>query len=397
VSQFPVVTKQPHNKKCLSLTSIEMHGQFKYQPERRCNSSTTSKSFGSKKQSSSTSSSSDRVAAKIRRGNRQRSEEEDPRLSSAYCGLFLLAAVVAVVLAGDSFFVHLYSSILEDATPPELLPAAFHPLTYNDCLTHERLLDLRILSPADEELTANPQVSMTVHGDFFRAASSRGQLREALVRVRLDDEDLSFPGGNNMTIPLDDRFDLAFDLSYFGFGRRKAPYKLTAEIFVPLLSSDVHYAEAASVNKHTLTSLHTVYFFYIPIAEAESEVQVAPAAVAQTEATAQGNELLRQQHYQKEQELEQEVATPTGAVSTHTNADVGDASSSGESVEDAVTGPSAPPATKPITVEGPDAFPGFRFSKMLSLSYRGGCTGGAAPQQEGNVGAIKLGFDIHPQ
>mmetsp|Transcript_14707 Transcript_14707/g.24388 ORF Transcript_14707/g.24388 Transcript_14707/m.24388 type:complete len:499 (+) Transcript_14707:86-1582(+) len=329
---------------------------------------------------------SDTSSSDRKRSDRSSTTKDRNALSLAYFTLFIMASVVVILLVGDGFFVELYSKLL-DEPPKEQLPDSF-PLTYANCHWNERLLSLKITSPADEELTANSGVSMTVTGEFFRAESSRGQQREVFVRVRLDDsEDLHFPGGNNMTIPLDDQFDLSFDLAFFGFGKKKAPFKLTAEVFVPLSASDLHLAECAAGGAHVLAAAHSVHFFFIPVVDGDAgEAGEAGASEVPPHASTPPAE----PRHESMMTTAAEVEGSSTSMRPGVHGESGDASLSDQGAWVA-EGASVPGL--PLTTDADDSAPGFRHSKQLSLAYRGGCTG-ASPE---NTGTIKLGITLHPQ
>ena len=295
-------------------------------------------------------------------------EIKSSELARAYCGLFVLMAVVVVILAGDDFFIAMYNSMADDVSPPKLLPrnVSGESLSYNDCLVNDRLLSLRILQPLDEELTANPTVRMVVDGELFKAATSEGQRRDAIVRVRMDNTDLIFNnGGNNLTIALDEDFNLSFDFSLFGFGKNRAPYKLTAEIFIRVLPQDMHFFECDESKKYILTSSSTVHFFYFPLQEVidtkEREYSKHDNIPSSVEVPVREEEdMFLADNFDSGQQM---VASPQQAVSSHTMS---------------------------MTIDGADACPGFRFSKLLSLSYQGGCSG------TDSIAEIRVGINIHP-
>lgn len=323
-------------------------------------------------------------------------------LKKAYFSLFLLAAALIVLLTGDSFFIQLYRNILEDAAPAEQLPSFLSlPFTYSECLRDERLLNLRITTPADEALTANSMVRMTVHGEFFRTDSSRGQLREAFVRVRVDDsEELRFPGGNNMTIPLDDELHLSFDLAAFGLASKKAPYKLTAEIFLPVVLADAHHAEVARAHKVALAATHSVHFFYIPVlgqqedAGVGSGVQEPPLnSPAARTLSPQPEQTPREQQQHRDLVPPRSHAEEEGEAVPAASAAAAAASGGGGGAGGGLYSGQHKAEELSLTLDADDAFPGFRQAKLLSLAYRGGCSGA----NSANTGDLHLGLALHPQ
>ena len=355
---------------------------------------------------------------------RVQSSDESAALRRAYFTLLLVLATVATLLLGDNFFTQLYGVMQSDPTSSPR-HSVTHSLQYSECHSDDQLLSLHINTPVDEELTANPWVSVTVDGEVLRPPSSpthshthshTHSSREAYLRVRVDElHELQFPGGNNLSIPLHDTLDLSFDLSRFGFGKTKGPYKLSVEVFLTLLPGDVHYAECVSVSvgsgcgKHTLAAQHTIYFYYVPLLEGD-----APHTHTHTH-TLTGEESAPAKFNTKVDASGHTTVVSDSAdvsadvsVSASASASAGGSHSLGrdsESARDESTTGSVNAAKGsnvllgstnrfPLTINGDDSVPGFQMNKLLSLSYNSGCSAGNAGDHTGD---IAVSVTLHPQ
>lgn len=291
--------------------------------------------------------------------------------------VFFLSFILLLIIA-DDLFIHLYQKMSglssSEKEFEEELPSFFSPLQYHHTFPRNETLELQIILPRDEEITLNPSVSISLRGEIFKAVSSRGQVREAVFRFRIDDtKDVLFPGGNNMSIPLDDHVEISFDLSEMGFLDTRAPYKLTAEVFLPVLSSDEVYRECEKVDKFVLRSSHSIHFFYIPFDPSFLENRL---------------------ENKKEKDL---IDTDSRISSTMQHSD--GTSSLLESSEVTSLAPKNDhdSAFIDLVVPGEDAFPEFQITKMISLSYLGGCTRSDVENNNQGKGAFKIGINFHPK
>jgi hypothetical protein len=224
--------------------------------------------------------------------------------------------------------------------------------------------------------------------------------------------ELQFPGGNNLSIPLHDTLDLSFDLSRFGFGRTKGPYKLSVEVFLTLLPGDVHYAQCVSVSvgsgcgKHTLAAEHTIYFYYVPLLEGDAPhthththiltgEESAPAKF-NTEVDASG-------HTTVVSDSADVSASASASASTGGSHSLGHDSESARDESTTAGGVNAAKGSNvllrstnrfPLTINGDDSVPGFQMNKLLSLSYKSGCSAGNAGDHTGD---IAVSVTLHPQ